>query len=649
MPPVDDTPRQTAPRPGLAARVLPLSCPQGMGAAPASSSPVGSDATPAPFCDIEVTVDGRTMTMLGSGGPARELALLAPYEKLRADAGADAARSGTPGGPDTTVPPVSPVPPIPPVLPVLLGAGTGVALDRLLELHPGPVAVVDRSTEILAASRLRERHAEDTAAGRILWVTDDDADAALRTLTRWQYEHGGLQLLPLPHPFYLRLDRAHYARLRDVLSASARFNFWERAAYPKFADPAALPRMLLITSQYFLMGEIVTACQRLGVPYHLLTLDDDEVGQGEFVEKLLRAVVEFRPDFAFTINHLGVDREGVLTDLLEKLRLPLASWFVDNPHLILYLYRRIVSPWTAIFTWDADNLPSLRGLGFEHVAYLPLGTDPVRFAPPASPPPASHPWRARVSFVGNSMVYKVAHRMKAGMLPAALLRSYREVAAGFGAHGERSVGAYLRAHQPELADVYERLGGLDARNGRDAMGDAERRLSYETMLTWEATRQYRAACVARTLPFAPLIVGDKGWRKVFRNAPAGWRLHPEINYYKELPAFYPLSEINFNCTSKQMKGAVNQRVFDVPATGSFVLTDWRDQIENLFEPGSEVVCYAEPEEADDLLRRYLDHPEDRARVVAAARRRILAEHTYEHRLRTLLDHMRRIFGPARAR
>jgi spore maturation protein CgeB len=588
--------------------------------------------------DVEVTVDGRTMPMLGPGGPARELALLAPYEKLLAEA-----RPASPGVSAQAVPPV---------LPVLLGAGTGAALARLLELHPGPVAVVDRSTEILAVTRLRDRHADATAAGRILWVTDDDADAALRTLTRWQYENGGLQLLPLPHPFYLRLDRAHYARLRDVLSASARFNFWERAAYPKFADPAALPRVLLITSQYFLMGEIVTACQRLGVPHHLLTLDDDEVGRGEFVEKLLRAVVEFRPDFAFTINHLGVDREGVLTDLLEKLRLPLASWFVDNPHLILYLYRRIVSPWTAIFTWDADNLPSLRDLGFEHVAYLPLGTDPVRFAPPASPPPASHPWRARVSFVGNSMVYKVAHRMKAGKLPAALLRSYREVAEGFGAHGERSVGAYLRAHQPQLAAVYDGLGGLggpDGPDGLNGLNGAERRLSYETMLTWEATRQYRAACVARTLPFAPLIVGDRGWRKVFRTAPAGWRLHPEINYYSELPAFYPLSEINFNCTSKQMKGAVNQRVFDVPATGSFVLTDWRDQIENLFEPGREVVCYAEPEEADDLLRRYLDHPEERARVVAAARRRILAEHTYEHRLRALLDHMRRIFGPARAR
>ena len=74
------------------------------------------------------------------------------------------------------------------------------------------------------------------------------------------------------------------------------------------------------------------------------------MGCAEFVEELLRAVVEFKPDFVFTVNHLGVDREGVLIDLLARLELPLASWFVDNPHLILYVYDRLNSPWTSIFT-----------------------------------------------------------------------------------------------------------------------------------------------------------------------------------------------------------------------------------------------------------------------------------------------------------
>lgn len=579
------------------------------------------------LADVRITIAGKSMFMLGAGGGERELHLLRPFRE-------QAEPSGT--------------------LPVLLGSGMGHALRALLQQYDGPLAVVDKELSILRITGLAEgaslqgtnssppesEDAESSSAeqdvlatalreGRILWIAEDDPGRALAGLTRWQMEHGGKPFLPLAHPLYLRLQREYYGSLRERLSASGTFDFWAKASYPKFTDGP--PRLLLITSQYFLMGEIITACQRLGFPYHLLTLDNDEVGHTEFVERLLKAVLEFRPDFAFTINHLGVDREGVLTDLLEKLQLPLASWFVDNPHLILYLYNRLVSPWTAIFTWDTDNIASLREQGFRHVHYLPLGTDPVRFARPSSVP-SFHPLKRDISFVGNSMVYKVAHRMKAGRFPRVLLSSYRQLAGEFAEHEERSVRAFLRNHRP---DIHAAFTALDS---------PERQLSYETMITWEATRQYRARCVAQTLPFRPLIVGDRGWRQTLPEHPHPWDLHPEIGYYDELPHFYPLSTINFNCTSKQMKGAVNQRVFDVPATGSFVLTDWRVQMEELFEPGKEVACYHDPEEAPDLIRFYLRNETARTSIIRAARKRILAEHSYEQRVTALVRTMRDIFG-----
>jgi spore maturation protein CgeB len=372
------------------------------------------------------------------------------------------------------------------------------------------------------------------------------------------------------------------------------------------------------------------------VPYHLLAVPEDGMGHGEFVEHMLKAVIDFRPDFAFTINHLGVDREGVLADLLEKLHLPLASWFVDNPHLILYMYNRLVSPWAALFTYDADNLDSLRGMGFEHVFYLPLGTDTRRFTAPGpqrlAAVPAEHPWRSDVTFVGNSMIHKVAKRMESGRFPAPLLRTYQNIAAEYREYEGHSVRGYLYGAHPDLGAVFD---GLDT---------IERKLAYEAMITWEATRQYRLDCVKATLPFHPLIIGDSGWETALRTERGQCRLQPEVNYYEDLPVLYPLARVNFNCTSKQMKGAVNQRVFDVPAAGAFLITDWRYQIENLFEPGKEVICYNEPAEATDLIRQYLDHPDEARRVAAAAHKRVLADHGYERRLETLLDVMRATFS-----
>ena len=341
----------------------------------------------------------------------------------------------------------------------------------------------------------------------------------------------------------------------------------------------------------------------------------------------------FKPDCCITLNHMGVDVEGVLMDLLARLQLPLASWFVDNPHLIIHLYSRCVSPWTALFTWDADNIESLRRTGFEHVFYLPLGTDPDRFHPSRAAVPDA--WKADISFVGNSMLYKVGGRLKNGRFPRELLLPFREVSQAFMDSEQRSVADFLRLSFPEVHARYE------------ALPDNEARLAYETAITWQATRLYRNGCVRRLLPFCPLIVGDRGWRIEFRREPCQPRYLDALSYYAELPAFYEHSAINFNCTSKQMKGAVNQRVFDVPAAGAFVLTDWRPQMEQLFEP-DEMACYHDPEEIPDLARHYLAHPAERRKLAAAARNRVLACHTWEHRLQALLEHMRRIYGTPQA-
>ncbi|EPR43890.1 protein of unknown function DUF3880 [Desulfovibrio sp. X2] len=520
-------------------------------------------------------------------------------------------------------------------LPVLLGAGLGHGLALLLREWDGPVAVVDKEKAVQEAGGARAAlSAED--AKRVLWLDmeeiGDDPQGeggVLVALTRWQMSLGGRPFAPILHPVYARLDRDYYGSVREALSASRSFDFWARARYEKFREWP--PRVLLVTSRYFLMGEIVAACERLGAPCRLIDMGAKEVGRAEFVQDLLHAVLEFRPDFVFTVNHLGVDREGILVDLLSRLELPLASWFVDNPHLILYVYERLNSPYTAIFTWDADNIASLRELGFETVRYLPLATDAHRFRPGR---PGRPEWKSRVSFVGNSMVTKVEKRLEAAAPPPELAGRFEEIAAGFKESDERSVAAYLAARHAELLPFLKE------------MDTVERRLAFEALITWEATRQYRLSCVRATLPFSPLIVGDAAWKRLLPGEGDAWRWHHEVSYYDDLPGFYPCSEVNFNCTSKQMKGAVNQRVFDVPACGAFLVTDHREQMEELFAPGREVACYAEPGEAEDMVRHYLAHPAERERIVAAARERILRDHTYDLRVTQLFTAMRELFGRA---
>lgn len=585
-------------------------------AAPAASDgqlrveAVRQDGRPVDIC---VQTSGRSLTMLGSGGPRRELDALRP---LLPDVDAPSAAG----------------PVVLDGLPVLLGCGMGHALRVLLERTAGPVAVVEKETAIQQASGVLAALAP-AERERVFVVSAADPAQALRELSRWQTGQEGRRFLPVALPFYQRLDRSYYGYLREQLSASEHFDFWRRARQPRFQGRS--PRVLLLASKYFLIGEIIGACKMLGIEYELLQLEDETLARSDFVQQLLRAVLTFRPDCCITLNHMGVDVEGVLMDLLARLELPLASWFVDNPHLIIHLYSSCVSPWTALFTWDADNVDSLRAAGFQHVAYLPLGTDPQRFHPPAGGSVPAE-WRSDVSFVGNSMIYKVGMRLKKGHFPRALLLPFYRCAAAFMASDTRSVADFLREDMPDVYAQYM------------ALPDNEARLAYETALTWQATRLYRNGCVRELLPFSPLIVGDGGWNIEFRHDDRKPRLLPAITYYTELPRFYPCSAINFNCTSKQMKGAVNQRIFDAPATGAFVLTDWRPQMDALFEP-HEIACYHDKEEIPELVRHYLAHPAERQAVARAGRERVLRCHTWAHRLKEMLDEMRRIYAtPAAA-
>ena len=224
-----------------------------------------------PPADVLAHVAGRSFAMLGPGGPKREKAVIEaiPQEQRKA------------------------------ALPVLLGAGLGHALHLLLEENDGPIAVVEKEHALRELTGVEDALPE-SARRRVLLVDAKNPHAALTELTHWQSRHGGKRLLPLPLPFYLRLDRAYYGELRDKLAASARFDFWSRAVQPRFRE--AGPRVLLLTSKYFLMGELEGACRKLGLDYKLITLGNDTLAREDFIQQLLEAVVSFRPDCCITLN-----------------------------------------------------------------------------------------------------------------------------------------------------------------------------------------------------------------------------------------------------------------------------------------------------------------------------------------------------------
>lgn len=80
---------------------------------------------------------------------------------------------------------------------------------------------------------------------------------------------------------------------------------------------------------------------------------------------------------------------------------------------------------------------------------------------------------------------------------------------------------------------------------------------------------------------------------------------------------------------------LNQRNFDPCLFGTAVVSDAQPDLELCFDVGREALAYRTPGELDDHYQRLLRSPDEARAVGAAGRRRVLAEHTYGHRIDAL--------------
>ena len=82
--------------------------------------------------------------------------------------------------------------------------------------------------------------------------------------------------------------------------------------------------------------------------------------------------------------------------------------------------------------------------------------------------------------------------------------------------------------------------------------------------------------------------------------------------------------------------ANNLRLYEATGMGALLITDQKRNLGELFEVGSEVVAYTDAASCAELVRYYLDHPDEAARIAAAGQARTLRDHTWTARMADLV-------------
>lgn len=81
----------------------------------------------------------------------------------------------------------------------------------------------------------------------------------------------------------------------------------------------------------------------------------------------------------------------------------------------------------------------------------------------------------------------------------------------------------------------------------------------------------------------------------------------------------------------------NMTLYEATGCGCMLITDLKDNLHELFKIGAEIETYSSGGELAEKITYYLAHEDERKRIAQAGQSRTLRDHTYEKRMRKLME------------
>jgi spore maturation protein CgeB len=377
----------------------------------------------------------------------------------------------------------------------------------------------------------------------------------------------------------------------------------------------------------YVMAGYAQALRGMGHEVVVINMDEyaaatSRVSPNKLYDRLfvtLSGAVELALFYAIPRGSGLFDEQGVC--ICEALEIPFVSFFCDDPFVYLQelspsvRQKLVQSNFYQAFCSDKYYTQELRRFGLDHAQYLPLATDPGIFDI-AGNNAVSKKLECDVCFVGSvdASLDSLTQRRKQRWARFPILNAAID-----------DIVEHAKKPAPEI--VLDKL----KRIGQDLPWDiyaAFCRTVYE-----EANTHIRLATVGAIGKKSIKVFGPEGWKKSGAHIAYGG----VIDYTKELPRVYASARITLNITSPQLRNAATSRLFDVPVSGGFVLSDYRPVMSELF--GNCVDTYDDVSGMRTKINYYLAHSKERVQRSSKMREIVLRKHTWEHRAKEMLQCM----------
>lgn len=111
-------------------------------------------------------------------------------------------------------------------------------------------------------------------------------------------------------------------------------------------------------------------------------------------------------------------------------------------------------------------------------------------------------------------------------------------------------------------------------------------------------------------------------------------------YGIDMYQFLKDSAITINSHGDNINFAANVRLYEATGIGTCLLTDWKENLAEIFEPEVECLTYKTKEEAADKIKYYMKHENERKKIALRGQEKTLTEYTYTKRIDGVLNFIR---------
>lgn len=312
----------------------------------------------------------------------------------------------------------------------------------------------------------------------------------------------------------------------------------------------------------------------------------------------------------------------ILSKVAWRKKIKYVSWCYDSPCMTLYS-DMIYNPYNYIFHFDSFEVERLKKTGVEHVYHMPLAVNCDRVNELIN----DQYYDSDITFMGN-MYNNIG--------------DYDDLYC--------RLDDYLKGRFDAILGVNNLFTGMDLLDelvNEDLMNEINKIISFthideyhiddsdivKNILSRKISGNDRMRIVNKLAEKYELTLYTTSDMQDIHNV---CNKGP-LEYLHKMPMVFHNSKININITLRCIRKGIPLRALDIMGAGGFLLSDYQQELADLFVDGEDMVLFHDDEDMLNKVEYYLDHDKERREIAVNGQIKVKEMFDYKNAWKKIFD------------